>query len=67
MMQRKVNFHYSVTLDLFGAEISTNAANAFNASIKGRFRENTIDDDHQLNDATYPGHENPGWQTCHCG
>lgn len=53
-MQKKINFHYSVTLDLFGAEISTNASNAFNASLKGRFRETTIDDDHQLHDSVYP-------------
>jgi benzoyl-CoA 2,3-dioxygenase component B len=53
-IQRKINFHYSVTLDLFGAEISTNAANSLNAGLKGRFREPQIDDDHQLEDATYP-------------
>ena len=53
-MQKKINFHVSVTEDLFGAEISTNAANAFNAGLKGRFRETTIDDDHQLTDAVYP-------------
>jgi benzoyl-CoA 2,3-dioxygenase component B len=53
-LQRKLNFHYSVTLDLFGSEISTNAATAFNAGIKGRFHENEIDDDHRLTDATYP-------------
>ena len=52
-MQKKINFHYSVTLDLFGSEISTNAANAYNAGIKGRFHENRIDDDHQLQSATY--------------
>ena len=53
-IQKKINFHYSVTLDLFGSEISTNAANAFNASLKGRFRETQIDDDHQLLNDTYP-------------
>ncbi|WP_428633350.1 benzoyl-CoA 2,3-epoxidase subunit BoxB [Sedimenticola sp.] len=53
-LQRKVNFHFSVTLDLFGAEVSTNAANAFNAGIKGRYREDKLEDDHQLLDATYP-------------
>ena len=53
-MQKKINFHVSVTEDLFGAEISTNAANAFNAGLKGRFRETGIDDDHQLTEATYP-------------
>ena len=54
LIQRKINLHYSLTLDLFGNEISTNAANAFNAGIKGRFREAKLDDDHQLLDATYP-------------
>ena len=43
-----------MTLDLFGAEISTNAANSFNAGLKGRFREPMIDDDHQLENDTYP-------------
>ena len=46
--------HYPLTLDLFGAEISTNSANYFNAGLKGRFGENKIDDDHQLTNATYP-------------
>ncbi len=53
-IQKKINFHYSVTLDLFGAEISTNAANAFNAGLKGRYRETKIKDDHQLQNSTYP-------------
>ena len=53
-IQKKINFHISVTLDLFGAEISTNAANSFNAGLKGRFREHQIDDDHQLENDTYP-------------
>jgi benzoyl-CoA 2,3-epoxidase subunit B len=53
-IQKKLNLHYSLSLDLFGSEVSTNAANAFNAGIKGRFRESRIDDDHRLEDATYP-------------
>ena len=53
-IQRKVNLHFSLSLDLFGSELSTNAANAFNAGIKGRFRETKIDDDHQLMNDTYP-------------
>lgn len=53
-LQKKANFHYSVSLDLFGSEISTNAANAFSAGLKGRCRETRIDDDHRLIDATYP-------------
>jgi len=36
------------------AEISTNAANSFHAGLKGRFRELRIDDDHQLENSTYP-------------
>src|SRR5262249_21796955 len=53
-MQRKLNFHFSLTLDLFGNEISTNAANAFHAGLKGRFREERLDDDHRLEGSTYP-------------
>ena len=52
-LQKKINFHVSVTSDLFGAEVSTNGAAAFIAGIKGRFNETKIDDDHQLNDDTY--------------
>jgi benzoyl-CoA 2,3-dioxygenase component B len=53
-IQKKLNLHYSLTLDLFGAELSTNAANSFNAGLKGRFHETEIDDDHRLTNATYP-------------
>ena len=53
-IQKKLNLHYSLSLDLFGAEISTNAANAFSAGIKGRYQEVKINDDHKLKDATYP-------------
>jgi benzoyl-CoA 2,3-dioxygenase component B len=53
-LQKRANLHFSLTLDLFGSEISTNAANAFNASLKGRYLEDQVDDDHQLLDATYP-------------
>jgi benzoyl-CoA 2,3-dioxygenase component B len=53
-IQKKLNLHYTLSLDLFGSEVSTNAANTFNASLKGRFHENRIDDDHRLEKATYP-------------
>ena len=53
-LQKKANLHFSLTLDLFGSEISTNAANAFHAGLKGRFREERIDDDHQLERGSYP-------------
>ncbi|MGH6728103.1 MAG: benzoyl-CoA 2,3-epoxidase subunit BoxB, partial [Pseudolabrys sp.] len=53
-IQKKANLHFSLTLDLFGNEISTNAANAFHAGLKGRFREDRLKDDHQLETGTYP-------------
>ena len=52
-IQKKLNLHYSLSLDLFGQEVSTNAANAFNAGIKGRYMETRIDDDHQLHNDSY--------------
>jgi len=53
-IQKKANMHYSLSLDLFGSEISTNAANAFNSGIKGRYREAKLEDDHKLERDTYP-------------
>ena len=53
-LQKKANLHFSLTLDLFGNEISTNAANAFNAGLKGRYREDKLEDDHQLTSSFYP-------------
>src|SRR5262245_57745091 len=53
-LQKKANLHFSLTLDLFGNEISTNAANAFNAGIKGRYREDKLTGDHVLTGDTYP-------------
>ena len=53
-IQKKLHLHYSLSLDLFGSEVSTNAANAFNAGIKGRYHETQIKDDHRLRDDTYP-------------
>jgi benzoyl-CoA 2,3-epoxidase subunit B len=51
-LQRYLNLHYSVSLDLFGAEASTNAANYFAAGLKGRFQEAEREDDHRLHDAS---------------
>ncbi|MDE0781389.1 MAG: benzoyl-CoA 2,3-epoxidase subunit BoxB, partial [Alphaproteobacteria bacterium] len=53
-IQKKANLHYALSLDLFGSEVSTNAANAFNSGIKGRYHETRIGDDHRLVDDTYP-------------
>jgi benzoyl-CoA 2,3-dioxygenase component B len=53
-MQRYVNFHYSVTLDLFGADVSSNAATFYTTGLKGRYEETKINDDHVLKDMSYP-------------
>ena len=53
-VQKYLNFHFSVSLDLFGSELSTNAANYFSMGLKGRFEETRKDDDHVLADASYP-------------
>ncbi|MBN9049175.1 MAG: benzoyl-CoA 2,3-epoxidase subunit BoxB [Rhizobiales bacterium] len=53
-IQKKLHLHYSLSLDLFGSEVSTNAANAFNNGLKGRYQETKIDDDHRLENSTYP-------------
>jgi benzoyl-CoA 2,3-epoxidase subunit B len=53
-IQRYLNFHFSVSIDLFGGEISTNAANFYTAGLKGRFEEAKKADDHVLAGATYP-------------
>ncbi|HEV8673103.1 MAG TPA: benzoyl-CoA 2,3-epoxidase subunit BoxB [Methylomirabilota bacterium] len=53
-LQKYLNFHYSVSLDLFGSEISTNAANFYAGGLKGRFEETKKADDHVLKEATYP-------------
>ena len=52
-IQRYLNFHYSVTIDLFGADQSSNAATFYGAGLKGRFEEGKRSDDHRLHDATY--------------
>lgn len=52
-IQKKLNLHYTLSLDLFGQEVSTNAANAFNAGIKGRYMELRLTDDHKLTNDTY--------------
>ena len=52
-IQRYLNFHFSVTIDLFGADQSSNAATFYNAGLKGRFFEGKRADDHRLRDAHY--------------
>jgi benzoyl-CoA 2,3-dioxygenase component B len=52
-IQRYLNLWYSLSLDLFGGEISTNAADYFAAGLKGRAKESQYDD-HVALDQTYP-------------
>ena len=52
-IQRYLNFHYSVTIDLFGADQSSNAATFYSSGLKGRFEEGKRNDDHLLKGATY--------------
>ncbi|CAN5640874.1 benzoyl-CoA 2,3-epoxidase subunit BoxB [soil metagenome] len=53
LVQKYINLHYSVSLDLFGSELSTNAATYYNSAMKGRFRETRRDDDHILIEDSY--------------
>ena len=48
LIQKYLNFHYSVSLDLFGGETSTNVANYYTAGLKGRWSEERRRDDHTL-------------------
>ncbi len=48
VIQKYVNFHYSVSLDLFGSETSTNVDNYYTAGLKGRWLEERRRDDHKL-------------------
>ena len=47
-LQRYLNFHFSVTIDLFGADQSSNAATFYATGLKGRYEETKRADDHQL-------------------
>ena len=50
VVQKYLNFHYSVSLDLFGSETSSNVANYYTAGLKGRWMEDRRQDDHRLTD-----------------
>jgi benzoyl-CoA 2,3-dioxygenase component B len=52
-LQRYLNFHYSVTIDLFGADESSNAATFYSTGLKGRYEEGKRTDDHQLRGQAY--------------
>ena len=46
-VQKYANLWYSLSLDLFGGEVSSNAADAFASGIKGRYKEDRYDE-HKL-------------------
>ncbi len=52
-IQRYLNFHFSVTIDLFGADQSSNAALFYSAGLKGRYEETKRTDDHMLKNDHY--------------
>jgi benzoyl-CoA 2,3-dioxygenase component B len=52
-LQRYINFHFSVTIDLFGADQSSNAATFYSSGLKGRYEEGKRGDDHVLKGNSY--------------
>ena len=52
-IQRYLNFHFSVTIDLFGADESSNAATFYSTGLKGRYEEGKRQDDHVLKGQSY--------------
>jgi len=61
-IQRYLNFHYSVTIDLFGADQSSNAATFYSSGLKGRYEEGKRTDDHVLKGQSYKVLEVQGGQ-----
>ncbi|MCF8589923.1 benzoyl-CoA 2,3-epoxidase subunit BoxB [Gordonia liuliyuniae] len=50
IIQKYLNFQFSVSMDLFGSEQSTNAGNYYSEGLKGRWQETRRKDDHTLLD-----------------
>src|SRR5467141_4617322 len=53
LLQRYLNFWFSSSLDLFGSEVSSNAATTFANGIKGRPDETTQYQDHFCTDSSF--------------
>jgi benzoyl-CoA 2,3-dioxygenase component B len=51
MIQRYLNLWFALSLDLFGGEISSNAASFFAAGLKGRYKEESLDEHLALDQA----------------
>ncbi|MBY0290217.1 MAG: benzoyl-CoA 2,3-epoxidase subunit BoxB [Mycobacteriaceae bacterium] len=54
VIQKYLNAQFSVSMDLFGSELSSNAAAYYTGGLKGRWQETRRKDDHILADAAYP-------------
>lgn len=52
VIQKYINFWYSYSLDLFGGEISSNAAAFFASGLKGRYREQELFQDHVIEEGS---------------
>ena len=52
IIQKYLNFQFSVSMDLFGSERSSNVAAYYTAGLKGRWQEGRRKDDHVLTDDT---------------
>ncbi len=53
VLQKYINFWYSSSIDLFGSEVSSNAANYFAAGLKGRAYEAKLMEDHLARNHAY--------------
>ncbi|MFL6282445.1 MAG: benzoyl-CoA 2,3-epoxidase subunit BoxB, partial [Pyrinomonadaceae bacterium] len=53
IIQRYINYWFSYSLDLFGGEISSNAADFFAAGLKGRYQEQKKYDEHVLAEGSF--------------
>jgi benzoyl-CoA 2,3-dioxygenase component B len=53
-LQKYLNLWYSLSLDLFGSEISSNAASFFASGLKGRANEDKRHTDHKAMEGIYP-------------
>ncbi len=49
LLQKYINFWYSSSVDLFGSEVSSNAANYFSAGLKGRAYEERFSEHSAIN------------------
>jgi benzoyl-CoA 2,3-epoxidase subunit B len=52
-IQKYINFWFSSSVELFGGEISNNAADFFGAGLKGRYKEQSRHEDHLALAGTY--------------